>query len=266
MDEIGVFSPEQARLLWQDYLTRRQVQPQTLANYPQRRQIDEPSPHRVFVRNDAYEECPAYGCMQITGVAEVGGQTVVTIDKPSSTDGEFLFNCQYAIPAGGNGWAYRYGVVIAIGEPPATANTVYQPIIDSWEIGEGGSLFVVFGEHNVVDRGLIGRFAVSGGGGLTIRFRIVASYFCGECYVDARVISVPFGVSVGSLPDVDTYDNNAVRIYDRTGRYFNRPPEDLLNLIGHATYLTPLEDGPCPDTIFSSWECIGLPCSEETCD
>ena len=104
------------------------------------------------------------------------------------------------------------------------------------------------------------------GGGLTIRFRIVASYFCGACYVEARVISVPFGVSVSALPDVDTYDNNAVRIYDRTGCKFNEPPEDLVNRIGYATYMTPLEDGPCPDTIFSSWECIDLCCAEETCD
>lgn len=104
------------------------------------------------------------------------------------------------------------------------------------------------------------------GGDLTIRFRIVASYFCGECYVDARVISVPFGVSVSDLPDVDEANNNAVRIYDRTGRYFNEPPEDLVNRIGYAVYMQPLEDGPCPDTIFPSWECISLPCNEVTCD
>jgi hypothetical protein len=104
------------------------------------------------------------------------------------------------------------------------------------------------------------------GGGLTIRFRIVSSYFCGACYVEARVISVPYGVAVGNLPDVDTDNNNAVRIYDRTGCKFNEPPEDLVNRIGYATYMTPLEDGPCPDTIFSSWECIDLCCSEETCD
>ena len=41
MDDIGVFSPEQARTLWQDYLTRQQSQPQTQANYPQRRPVVE---------------------------------------------------------------------------------------------------------------------------------------------------------------------------------------------------------------------------------
>lgn len=106
----------------------------------------------------------------------------------------------------------------------------------------------------------------STGSGLIVRFRIVASYFCGQCYADARVISVPYGVSLADLPDVDTYDNNAVRVYDRTGRYLNEPPEDLLNRIGYAQYMTPLEDGPCPDTYFSAWEIISLPCSEVTCD
>ena len=49
MDDIGVFSPEQARTLWQDYLTRQQSQPQTQANYPQRRLIVERSNRRLQV-------------------------------------------------------------------------------------------------------------------------------------------------------------------------------------------------------------------------
>lgn len=106
----------------------------------------------------------------------------------------------------------------------------------------------------------------TGGSQLIIRFRIVASQFCGECYADARVISGPVGVPVSSLPNVDTYNNNAVRVYDRTGRYLNEPPEQLVNRIGYATWLQPYEDGPCPDTIFPSWEIIALPCNEETCD
>ena len=105
----------------------------------------------------------------------------------------------------------------------------------------------------------------SAGGGLTIRFRITASYNCGQCYVSARVISVPYGVSVGSLPGVDLYDNYSVDVYDRSGCWFNEPPEDLLNRIGHAVYMTPLEDGPCPDTIFDSWEVISLCDGEATC-
>lgn len=105
----------------------------------------------------------------------------------------------------------------------------------------------------------------AGGGGLTIRFRIIASYFCGQCYADAHVISIPFGVSVGALPDVEGTGPYTVRIYDRTSAFFNEPPEDLVNRIGYATYLTPLEDGPCPDTYFDAWECISLADLDRTC-
>ena len=77
-----------------------------------------------------------------------------------------MFNSQIPIATGGKGLAYRFGVVIALGDPPSSANLVYQPIVDSWEIEEGGDLFVVFGEHNADARGLIGKF--NGGGALEL--------------------------------------------------------------------------------------------------
>lgn len=44
MSEIGVFTPEQARLLWQDYQARRQLNPAISQNYPQpRKTIDRPT-------------------------------------------------------------------------------------------------------------------------------------------------------------------------------------------------------------------------------
>jgi len=59
MESIGVFTQEQARQLWQDYQSRQQSQSHAQANYPQRRPIDEVSPHRVFVQNNSGETCPA---------------------------------------------------------------------------------------------------------------------------------------------------------------------------------------------------------------
>jgi hypothetical protein len=38
VNDIGVFTPEQARTLWQDYQSRKQLTPQLTQNYPQRRQ------------------------------------------------------------------------------------------------------------------------------------------------------------------------------------------------------------------------------------
>ena len=163
MDEIGVFTPEQARQLWQWYQTAKQHQPHIQQNFPIRRTIDEPSPHRVFVKNTSGEECPAFACMKITGVEIVGGITTVTIDKPDTTDGEFLFNCQFAIADGENGWAFRYGIVIALGDgvAPTAANVKYQPAVGTWTIEESeGGFFTVFGEHNVVTDAVIGRFSV----------------------------------------------------------------------------------------------------------
>jgi len=173
-DEIGVFTPEQARLIWQDYQTRQQLVPQISQNFPQRRIVDEPSPHRVWVRNDSGETIPAYGCMQITGTVDVSGRTVVKVIKPNATDKEYLFNSQFEIADGGSGWAFRFGVVIMLGTAP-TDPTQYRPIVASWNVEEGDGPFVVFGEHNAVSNALIGRIGAfpSGDGGV-IEFKITS--------------------------------------------------------------------------------------------
>lgn len=168
MNDIGTFTPEQARTLWQDYQRRQQLTPQIQANYPQRRPIDEVSPHRVFVKNASGEVIPAYGCLKITGTENVGGRTALTVDKPSTTSGDFIFNSQFAIAVGGVGWAYRFGVVVMLGDEPTTSGDTYQPIVDSWEIEEGDGPFVVFGRHIANDRALLGRFVGRGGGTSTV--------------------------------------------------------------------------------------------------
>ncbi len=262
MDEIGVFSPEQARTLWQDYLTRRQLQPQTQANYPQRKPIDEPSPHRVFVRNDSAEECPGYGCLQITGVAVVGGMTVVTCDKPYTLDGEYLFNSPYPIAAGGNGWAYRYGIVIALGNgtPPTTVNVEYQPVVSTWTIEESaGGFFTVFGEHNVATDAVIGRFAGSGGGTFDIEFTVVSM----DCYSDPWILTVEVtyftGGCTASIPGADPY-TGYVEVENRCNIANHFTAENIVGLSGTATYRYPRTGSYCTpawrlDDICSVNEC-----------
>jgi hypothetical protein len=170
LDEIGTFTPEQARMLWQDYQERRQLQPQLRENFPRRRQIDEVSPHRQFVLNESGEEIPAYGCMEITGTTVVAERTCLTVQKPSKLDGEYVFNSQFAIPASGEnesgvGWGFRYGIVRMLGDAP-TEPKQYKPIVGSWEVEEGDGPFVVFGEDNAADDALVGRIgkAATGGG------------------------------------------------------------------------------------------------------
>lgn len=53
MSEIGVFTPEQARELWQDYLSRKQLAPQVQKNYPMRREIVPGAPFRTVVLDAA---------------------------------------------------------------------------------------------------------------------------------------------------------------------------------------------------------------------
>jgi hypothetical protein len=53
VDDIGVFTPEQARALWQDYQRRQQLTPQTSQNYLQRRPIVESYRHRPAVIGSA---------------------------------------------------------------------------------------------------------------------------------------------------------------------------------------------------------------------
>lgn len=172
MSDIGSFTPEQARLLWLDYQSRQQLNPKVSQNFPQRRALDEPSPHRVFVKNDSGEAIPAFGCMQISGTEVIAGRTVVTVTKPSSVDGEYVFNSQFEIASGGNGWAFRFDIVIMLGTPPA-GPTAYKPIVGSWEVEEGDGPFVVFGEHTVVSGALIGRIgSASTGSGGVIEYKI----------------------------------------------------------------------------------------------
>ena len=179
-ETIGVFTPHQAQLLWQDYLTRQQLQPHVSKNFPQRRSVVDVSPHRVFVKNTEAETIPPYACMQITGVEVVGGRTAVTVSKPTTTDGKYLFNSQYEIKqvaegVTGVGWAYRFGVVIALGDEPAEAGDLFGPIVGSWEIEADGDLFENWGRHDADSRALIGRISGgSGGGGEFIAFNIVS--------------------------------------------------------------------------------------------
>lgn len=156
MADIGTFTPDQARLLWQDYQERRQLQPHAARNFPRRRPIDEPSPHRVFVRNTTAETIPAYGCVQVISTAIVGGRTVVDVGKPDTLFGHYLFNCQYPIAANENGWAYRFGVVRMLGSAPAEP-AYYKPTKNAYTIEEGDGPFLVYGEDNVTTGALIGR-------------------------------------------------------------------------------------------------------------
>ena len=176
MDSIGVFTPEQARLLWQEYLSRQQLQSQLTKNYPQRRPLDEPSPHRVFVKNTSGEAIPAFACMQITGTAVYGERTVVNVTKPTTTDGVYLFNSPYEIAIDAAGWAYRFGVVVMLGDPPSEVGALYEANPGAWTVVEGSGPFVVYGDYEITPEStvaaVIGTFS-SGNGGIELAHGVI---------------------------------------------------------------------------------------------
>jgi hypothetical protein len=236
IDKIAAFTPGQARELWQWYQSQKQLPQSMTKHLPERRPVEDVSPHRVFVKNMSEETCPAYGCMQIVGTDIVAGRTVVTVDKPTSVDGEYLFNSQFPIETNKYGWAYRYGVVVMLGDPPAVPVSTYQPVVDEWTIAEGDGPFMVFGEHGDEDGQLIGRFAGGGGSGpATILFEIVrvlrgVGLNCNamECEVLNVSCKGPSGVSIGDL----------VAVYDEIGCVFNAPEYLLLGRRGYAIQMS----------------------------
>ena len=278
MDSIGVFTPEQARLLWQEYLSRQQLQSQLTKNYPQRRPLDEPSPHRVFVKNTSGEAIPAFACMQITGTAVYGERTVVNVTKPTTTDGVYLFNSPYEIAIDAAGWAYRFGVVVMLGVAPSEVNAAYQPIVGSWEIEEGGGPFTVFGTYEITPESttaaLIGRFGSAAGGGETIRFEIYAA----DCDNRSAVVQILSSrLSSHNVTDSYTIDGQTevnelgetvasrfVAVYDKAGCYLNESNRNLRTRVGYAAYVygRPLHQYDP----WWSWEVIALCEQQTTCE
>jgi hypothetical protein len=244
--EIGIFTPEQARMLWQDFQTRRQLQPKISQNFPQRREAADVSPHRVFVKNTGDEVIPAYACMQITGVELVGGVTAITVEKPITTTGEYLFNSQFEIAVEsptetGVGWAYRYGVVLMLGDEPTEAGDTFQPIVGSWEIEEEpGGPFVVFGRHDANDRVLIGRFSGGTSGGGTFMWFTVDELVCpGDDpynFPSGGLIVTPTYSDSGTAPPGD--EAGVYHVYDYLGilEYSIDAKDNIEGSKGRASY------------------------------
>jgi len=227
MDAIGAFTPEQARLLWQDYQKRQQLQPRIAHNFPVRRILDEPSPHRVFVLNTSSEIIPAYGCMQVIGTSEVGERTCVEVRKPTSTEGEFLLNSQFPIPVTsdvepietGVGWAYRFGVVRMLGEDPSPAGQQYIASPGSWEVVPGDGPFFVYGPDSLGERVQIGRIGDGGSsGGDVIEYVILSmSTETTGPYIGLKKASVKIKGGRGDLVAM------TVNVIDHSGCIFDEP-------------------------------------------
>jgi hypothetical protein len=129
-----------------------------------------------------------------------------------------------------------------LGEAPTVANAQYGPVVDSWEIEEGGGAFVVFGEHHVSDRALIGRFAAGGGGGHTIWFTI-SDVLCPDTdYVDETTLVATAEWYTGGCDKIPpgANDDGTYNVYDICNYLRGLTPEDLPGTKGRAEYHYPL--------------------------
>lgn len=240
VDEIGTFTPEQARLIWHDYLARTQLPGQIQKHYPQRRTPDIVSPHRVHVQNLSGETVPAFGCMQITGTADVGAKTALTITKPTSTDGDYIFNGPYAIADTETGWGYRHGVVLMLGDAPTVAGAQYVPIVASWEIEEDSGPFVVYGADQTNARTLVGRIAASGGSGAPILIGDISTADCPAATLEIATTAPAW--FTGGCDDIPGEAYSVVEVTDPLGIMGPYTQTELEAGMAVAVYTYPVDD------------------------
>ena len=145
--EIGTFTPQQAREVWDT--TKLLRSSGLLRNLSKLTRPAEPGLDQVFVKNTETEhKIPPFGCMQITGTEVSGEYTYITVKRPTETNGYYLFNHDNEIEEEGFGMALPWGIVRMLAAS-AEPNKQYGPVIDSWEIARQDSgPFVVYGPDN----------------------------------------------------------------------------------------------------------------------
>jgi len=135
----------------------------------------------IQFRNTTAEEVPAFGVMRIVtpGVEMRDDMAVVTIAKPNTSSDPVLVNGPQAIPAGGHGSGYKYGILQVKAEAGLTLGQSCRAKNASWEIEDGEGPFVFIGYDTQLNCG-IARIGGGGGGGATLyRFETTAAYTSG---------------------------------------------------------------------------------------
>jgi hypothetical protein len=133
----------------------------------------------IQFRNTTAQEVPAFGVMRITGVEMRDDMAVVTIAKPNTSSDPVLVNGPQAIPAGGYGSGYKYGILQVKAEAGLTLGQSCRAKNASWEIEDGEGPFVFFGYDTQLNCG-IARIGGGGGGGATLyRFETTEAYTSG---------------------------------------------------------------------------------------
>lgn len=175
MTAKALFTEPQAQLIWDTIKLLRTSG--LLRNVSRLARPDDPGPYPVFVKNVSGEAIPPFACMQVDGTEDVDEITYVKVDKPSSTDGQYLFNGESEIEEDGFGMSFPWGVVKMLTDGTITAGGIYSPTVDAWtiEVAAGGP-FVVYGADNTGDDVARGRFLGGGGGSRLVRFAMTGDW------------------------------------------------------------------------------------------
>ena len=146
--EIGVFTPGDAERVWKAVQAfERGI---ATSKGDERRFVPAP----IYVKNRSTTlEIPAYGCMQVVGTEEIGGQNYLIVDRPfdysDSSFGPFLLNSPAAIEPEGLGVAQNGPVFRAIKDTGTfTIGTRLNPTADSFKLSKG-PLFVYLGDDDI---------------------------------------------------------------------------------------------------------------------
>lgn len=146
--QFGVFDPPQQRRVWDATLRVERMR----ESGPTPGVVNLPAP--IVFRNDSGYEIPPYGCAQVTGTLEIGGQNYLLAGRPiiwtSAVVGPFFFNGPRAVPDGDYGNFQPGPIYRAIGDGTTLAvNTRIGPVDASFDVGKG-CLYSVLGPDDLV--------------------------------------------------------------------------------------------------------------------
>jgi hypothetical protein len=134
--QIGVTSPERMQRMWDATLQVERMRDRR----PQEVVVNLPVP--LYFRNDSGHEIPPYGCVQVTGTTEIGGQNYLLAGRPiiwtSAVVGPFFFNSPRAVPDGEYGNFQPGPIYRAISDGTSISVGVrIGPVASSFEVGKG---------------------------------------------------------------------------------------------------------------------------------
>lgn len=176
MDRPGVYTADTARIVLETvrYLRANGF----VVPRPGRGSQFVPPEAPIYVRNDSGAEIPPFACMQTSGAVDAGGQNYIKVVKPvddTGAAGRYLFNSIAPIEIGGYGVAYAGPLVRMLTDgSTVTCGDSWQPVVGSWSVTTGGSLFTAAGADDI-DTNIMRAFIGASGGMGRIEFEVTSA-------------------------------------------------------------------------------------------